>query len=94
MRIVVYTYTNIKNDRRNSGGTLRQRVNLIDYLTFDIQPMYQWNNGKMDQWTNGLMDQWPNRLLDYGPKYQWNNEQKDQWTNGTMDPWTHRPMDP
>ena len=50
-----------KNDRRNSGGTLRQKLNLIDlwhlifdtlhltydilHLTFYIQPMDQWING-------------------------------------------------
>ena len=43
-----------KNDRRNSGGTLRQKFNLIDiwhlifdifyiwHMTFDIQPMDRW----------------------------------------------------
>ena len=41
----------LKNDRRNSGGTLRQKFNLIDI----------WTNGSMDQWTNGpivVWDQW------------------------------------
>ena len=34
-----------KNDRRNSGGTLRQKFNHIDFrhLTFN-----QWTNGPMD----------------------------------------------
>ena len=48
-----------KNDRRSSGGTLRQ----TRYLTFN-----QWTNGPMDQWTNGPMDQWTN-----GPMDQWTN---------------------
>ena len=65
MRIVVYTYTNIKNDRRNSGGTLRQRVNLIDYLTFDIQPMDQWTNGEMDQWS----PKYPQDIPRISPRY-------------------------
>ena len=43
-----------KNDRRNSGGTLRQKFNLNDIWT---GPMDQWTNGIMDQWTNGLMVQ-------------------------------------
>ena len=38
----VDTDTKSKNDRRNSGGTLRQKFNLIDI----------WTNGPMDQWTN------------------------------------------
>ena len=38
-----------KNDRRNSGGKLRQKFNHIDcrHLTFN-----QWTNGPMDQGTN------------------------------------------
>ena len=38
-----------KNDRRNSGGTLQQKINLIDFwhLTFN-----EWTNGPMDQWSN------------------------------------------
>ena len=42
------------NDRRNSGGTLRQKLNQIDI----------WTNGPMDQWTNGPMDQWTNGITD------------------------------
>ena len=55
----------IKNDRRNSGGTLRQKFNHIDFrhLTFN-----QWTNGPRDQWTNGPLDQWTNE-----PLVQWNN---------------------
>ena len=54
-----------KNDRRNSGGALRQKFNLFDiwhlifeiwHLTFDIQPMDQWTNSQMDQRTKGPMD--------------------------------------
>ena len=37
---------NDKNDGRNSGGTLRQKLNQIDI----------WTNVPMDQWTNGPMD--------------------------------------
>ena len=50
-------WTLFKNDRRNSGGMLRQKFNLIDFwhLTFN-----QWTNGQMEQWTNGPMDQWSN----------------------------------
>ena len=57
-----------KNDRRNSGGTLRQKFNHIDFrhLTFN-----QWTTGPLDQGTNGPMDQWTT-----GPM--------NQWSNGTM----------
>ena len=58
-----------KNDRRNSGGTVRQKFNINGTLTFDIQLMDQWTNGPMDQRINGLMDQWTN-----GPMDQWTNE--------------------
>ena len=61
-----------KNDRRNSGGTLRQKFNLYCHLIFDIQSMDQWTNSPMDQWTNGPINQWTN-----GPM--------DQWTNGPAD---------
>ena len=58
-----------KNDRRNSGGTLRQNVNFIDiqHLTFNQrtnEPIVQWTNRPMDQWTNGPMDQWTNGPMD------------------------------
>ena len=54
----------VKNDRRNSGGALRQKFNHIDFrhLTFN-----QWSNGPRDQWTNGPIDQWTNE-----PMVQWN----------------------
>ena len=67
-----YQSSSNKNDRRNSGCTLRQKFNLIDiwhlifdiwhfifdiwHLTFFIQPKDQRSYGPMDQWTNGQMD--------------------------------------
>ena len=65
---------NRKNDRRSSGGTLRQKFNFIDlwhltfyilHMTFDIGhstngPINDGTNGPMDQCTNGPMDQWTN----------------------------------
>ena len=50
-----------KNDRRNSGGTLRQKFNHIDLRHFTFN---QWTNGTMDHWTNGPMDQWNNGPMD------------------------------
>ena len=47
-----------KNDGRNSGGTLLQKLTL---KTFNI---WHSTNGPMDQWTNGPMDQWTNGLMD------------------------------
>ena len=86
----ILTRCNKKNDRRNSGDTLRQKVNLVDFWTVDFQHLTfdQWTNGPMDQWTNGPMDQWTN-----GPVDQWTNGSIDQWTNGPMDQWFNRPMD-
>ena len=46
-----------KNDRRNSGGTLRQKFNLIDIWTNGPMDQWTWTNGIIDQWTNGPMDQ-------------------------------------
>ena len=66
----------VKNDLRNSGGTLRQKFN---HLTFDVQPMDQWSNGSMVKWTNVPMDQWSN-----GPI--------DQWTQGLIYQWSNSPM--
>ena len=79
-----------KNDWRSSGGSLRQKFNLVDiwHLTHDNGPMDQWTDGLMDQWTNGPMDQWTN-----GPMDQWTNEPMDQWTNGPMDQWTNGPVE-
>ena len=39
-----------KNDRMNSGGTLRQKFNLIDiwHYTINIQPMDQLTNWPLD----------------------------------------------
>ena len=95
------------NDRRSSGGTLRQNFNPIDiwhlafdswylifviwHLTFAIQPMDQWTNGPMDHWTNGPMDQWTNCPMD-----QWSNGPMVPLNNGlmvVMDQWTMEPMD-
>ena len=65
-----------KNDRRNSGGTLRQKFSFIDilHLIFDIWHL------TFNQWTNGPMAN--------GPMDQWSNGKMDQWTNGPMDKWT------
>ena len=72
----VLLWTRQKNDQRNSGGTLRQKFNLIDiwHLIFDIlhftfnqwtnAPMFQCSNVPMDQWTNGSMDPWTNGPMD------------------------------
>ena len=73
-----------KNDRKNSGGTLRQKLN--------FGPMDQWTNGPMDQWTNWMIDHWIN-----GPMIPWTNSPKvvrDQWTNGPIDQWTNGQMNP
>ena len=55
-----------KNDRRNSGGTLRQKFNLIDI----------WTNGPMDRWTNGPMDPWINSPIVV--RDQWTNGPMDK----------------
>ena len=54
-----------RNDRRNSGGTLRQKFYLIDiwHLLFNIQPIDQWTKGP---WTNGVVDK--KFLRPYGKK--------------------------
>ena len=85
----------VKNDQRNSWGTLRQKFNPIDiwhlifdiwhfifdiwYLTFDIWHLTFYIE-PMDQWTHWPMDQWTNGSL-------------GQWTNGPMGQWTTGPMD-
>ena len=95
-----------KNDRRNSGGTLRQKFHLINiwHLIFDIWhmtfyifhstngPMDQWINGPMDQWTNGPMDQWTNGPMDHWTNGTMDNVQLDQRTDGPVDHWTNGPM--
>ena len=98
-----------KNDRRTSGGTLRQGFNLIGFwhLTFHQRtngPMVpwshslivQWSIGLMDQWTNEPMDQWTNGTMDQcstGPTDRWTSGPMDQWTDGTMDQLNNGPLD-
>ena len=57
--VIFHHHNHEKNDRRYSGGTLRQKINLnlidIRHLIFDIQPMDQWTNGPMEQWIDGPM---------------------------------------
>ena len=51
--------TSANNDQRSSGGTLRQKLDLINiwHFKFDIQPMDQWTNGQ--NWQRG----WSKKLL-------------------------------
>ena len=66
IRFTIFTITSHikkKNDRRNSGGTPRQKFNLIEiwHLTFDIwtfEHLNIWTFGHLDIWTFGHMDIW------------------------------------
>ena len=75
----------VKNDRRNSRGTLRTLLTFdIWFLTIDIWNMafdiWHLTNGPMDQWTDTPMDQYS-----IGPMDQWTNGPMSQWTNGPIE---------
>ena len=80
----------IRNDRRSSGDTLRQKFNLIYlwHLTFDIEflTFVIWHMA-YDTW-HLTFNQWIN-----GKRDKWTNGQMDKWTNGPMDRLTNWPMD-
>ena len=73
--------SSVKNDRRSSGGTLRQKFNFIDlwHLTFYIWflTFYIWHF---------TYDIWH---LTFN---QWTKKRRDQWTNVPMDQRTNGPM--
>ena len=56
----------VRSDKSLTLLTFCIRHSTIDtfHLTFDIQPMDQWTNGRMVLWTNGPMDQWSNGPMD------------------------------
>ena len=68
LHLLSVTIAMMKNDRRNSGGTLRQNLNDIWHMTFDIWHLTlnigHSSNGPMDEWTNGPIDQWTNGPID------------------------------
>ena len=60
IRFTIFTITSHikkKNDRRNSGGTPRQKFNLIEIWHFIFYILHR----PRDPWTNGPIDQWTNR---------------------------------
>ena len=82
----IETVKELKNDQRNSRGTLRKKFSLNDiwHFIFDIWHLPfnigHSTNGPMDQCTNGPMDEWTNRPMD-----QRTNRPMEQWTYGLMD---------